>query len=216
MKVVSVNVGLPRDVEWRGEIVTTGIFKKPVNQRVQIQKLNIEGDRQADLTVHGGEDKAIYVYPAEHYQFWREELPEMDLSWGMFGENITAAGLSEQTAHIGDVLRIGTAEALVTQPRLPCHKLGIRFGRPDIIKRFLHSRRTGFYLKVLREGEVATEDTLHWVSRSASEVSVADIVRVYAFDKFDRETMQRAVQAEALPYSWRQHFHERLEKLTSG
>ena len=157
MGVVSVNVGLPRDVLWRGRAVTTGIFKSPVEGSVRMSTLNLEGDGQADLTVHGGTSKAVYVYPAEHYDFWRGELPDMKLSWGHFGENLTTRGLLEDAVHIGDVFRIGSALTRVTEPRMPCFKLGIRFGRADMVKLFLAARRTGFYLAVLEEGAVEAE-----------------------------------------------------------
>ncbi len=143
-KIISVNVGLPRLVVWRGATVSTGIFKSPVEGRVYLRTLNLEGDRQSDLSVHGGPLKAVYAYPSEHYDYWRAELPEMELPWGMFGENLTTEGLSEETVKIGDRFRIGEAELTVTQPRLPCHKLGIKFKRTDIIRRFLASGRTGF------------------------------------------------------------------------
>ena len=158
MKIISVNVGLPRLVMRNDEPVSTGIFKEPVAGRVMMRTLNLDGDRQADLSVHGGPEKAVYVYPSEHYDFWKRELPDMDLPWGMFGENLTTTGLFETEANIGDKFRIGTAEVMVTQPRMPCYKLGIRFGRADIIKRFLLSERTGFYLSVLKEGEVGAGD----------------------------------------------------------
>jgi MOSC domain-containing protein YiiM len=161
MKVVSINVGLPREVEWHGKIVRTSIFKEPVAGRVRVERLNVEGDRQSDLTVHGGADKAVYAYPAEHYPFWREELPGVDFPWGAFGENFTTEGLIEDGVHIGDQLTAGSAQFVVTQPRMPCFKLGIRFGRPDMVKRFLRSGRTGFYLAVAREGDVPKiQDTL--------------------------------------------------------
>jgi len=216
MKIVSVNVGLTREVDWKGEIVTTGIFKEPVNHRVPIRKLNLDGDQQADLTVHGGEDKAIYVYPSEQYEFWRRELPEMDLPWGMFGENFTVEGLFEELVNIGDRLRIGTAEVVVTQPRLPCYKLGVRFGRSDMVKRFLQSRRTGFYLRVLREGDVAAGDAIEWISRDPVKISVVDIVRLYAFDRQDWKTMRRATQVDALPAGWRTYFADQLAKLPAS
>src|SRR5260370_20195642 len=160
MQIISINVGLPREVEWRGRLVETGIFKQPVAGRVRIGRLNVEGDRQADLTVHGGADKAIYVYPSEHYAFWQEELPDIDLPWGTFGENFTTTGLLESDVHIGDRFRAGSSELVVTQPRMPCFKLGIRFGRPDMVKRFLRSGRTGFYLRVEREGDAAAGDAI--------------------------------------------------------
>src|SRR5437764_5732122 len=144
MQVISINVGLPREVAWRDQIVRTSIFKQPVSGRVQVDRLNIEGDRQSDLTVHGGIAKAVYVYPSEHYEFWRKELPDADLPWGAFGENLTTEGLLEDTVGIGDGLRVGTAEFAVTQPRMPCYKLAIRFDRADMLRRFLRSGRTGF------------------------------------------------------------------------
>src|SRR5467141_748297 len=159
MKLVSINVGLPREVRWHGKTVLTSIFKAPVEGSVKVGRLNLEGDRQSDLNVHGGADKAVYVYPAEHYAFWRAELPGVDLPGGAFGENFTTEGLIEDSVHIGDRLRIGSAEFVAMQPRMPCFKLGIRFGRPDMVKRFMHSGRTGFYLAVLQEGEVAAGDS---------------------------------------------------------
>src|SRR5712691_7209078 len=158
MKLSSINVGLPRDVDWRGKRIRTSIFKALVSGPVRVTTLNLEGDQQSDLSVHGGRDKAVYAYPSEHYAFWREELPGTDLPWGAFGENFTTEGMLEDTVRIGDRLRVGAAEFVVTQPRMPCFKLGVRFDRPDMVRRFQHSGRTGFYLAVLREGEVAAGD----------------------------------------------------------
>lgn len=160
MKLVSINVGLPREVQWRGKTLRTSIFKAPVSGRIWVKRLNVEGDRQSDLEVHGGSDKAVYAYPAEHYAFWREELPGMTLDWGGFGENFTTEGLLEDTVHIGDRVRIGSAEFVVTHPRMPCFKLGIRFGRQDMVKRFLRSGRTGFYMRVSQEGELTAGDAI--------------------------------------------------------
>ena len=179
MKLLSVNVGLPRDVEWRGESVRTSIFKEPVPGRVRVATLNLEGDRQSDLSVHGGTDKAVYAYPSEHYAFWRKEFPGMEFPWGAFGENLTTEGLSEDKVHIGDRLRAGSAEFVVTQPRMPCFKLAIRFNRPDIVKRFLRSGRTGFYLAVVREGDVGAGDAIEFAERDEARVSVADVVAKY-------------------------------------
>ncbi|HSB71063.1 MAG TPA: MOSC domain-containing protein [Candidatus Methylomirabilis sp.] len=213
MRLVSVNVGLPREVAAKGKRVRTGIFKEPVDGRVLLRTLNLEGDRQADLTVHGGPSKAVYAYPSEHYQYWRKELPDMHLPWGMFGENFTTEGLLEGQVHVGDRFRIGSAEVMVTEPRLPCYKLGVRFGREDIIKRFLHSGRTGFYFAVLREGEVEAGDAIEVIGRDDSRVTIPDIVRLYLLKRYDRadeEKVHRAVQVEALPESWRSHFRRRL------
>jgi MOSC domain-containing protein YiiM len=210
MKIISLNVGRPRLVVWDGRPVSTGIYKTPVEGRVMLRTLNLDGDRQADLTVHGGPSKAAYVYPAEHYGYWRDELPGMELPWGMFGENFTTEGLDESDVNIGDRFRLGDAEVMVTEPRMPCYKLGIKFGRTDILKRFLASGRTGFYFSVEREGEVGAGDKIDVVGRDEHKVSVADITRLYARDKNDFETMRRAVAVEALPESWRGHFRQQL------
>jgi MOSC domain-containing protein YiiM len=147
-------------VEWRGELVETAIFKSPVAGRVRVGRLKLDGDRQADLTVHGGADKAVYVYPSEHYAWWKEELPGVALPWGSFGENFTTEGVLETSTRVGDVLRAGSAEFVVTQPRMPCYKLNVRFGRPDMVKRFLRGGRPGLYLAVLREGDVGAGDAM--------------------------------------------------------
>ncbi|MGB9178505.1 MAG: MOSC domain-containing protein [Pyrinomonadaceae bacterium] len=212
MKIISVNVGLPREVVWRGQTVTTGIFKEPVAGGVLLRTLNLDGDRQADLSVHGGPDKAAYAYPAEHYEYWRAELPDMSLSWGMFGENFTTEGLHESEVCIGDRFRVGSAEVVVTQPRLPCYKLGVKFRRTDILKRFLASGRTGFYFSVAQEGEVWAGDEFELIARDESMVRVADITRLYVKDKNDVETMRRAIAVKALPEGWREYFRERIEK----
>jgi MOSC domain-containing protein YiiM len=206
MKVVSVNVGLPRDVEWRRDLVATAIHKAPVPGRVAVKRLNLEGDRQADLSVHGGPDKAVYAYPTEHYPSWREELPGVALPWGTFGENLSTEGLREPELRIGDRLRIGTAEFLVTQPRLPCFKLNVRFQRPDMVKRFLRQSRNGFYLAVLKEGDVGAGDSIALIPTQEDAVSVADIVALYTVDANNRGLMERAVRTSALPEGWRNHF----------
>jgi MOSC domain-containing protein YiiM len=177
MKVISVNVGLPREVTWRGKTVKTGIFKEPVNGHVILRRLNLEGDAQADLSVHGGPKKAVYVYPAEHYEFWRGELADVDLTWGIFGENLTTEGLLEGDVRTGDRLRIGSTEVEVTQPRLPCFKLGIRFGRRDMPKLFLAGGRPGFYCAVLKEGEVAPGDEVELLARDENQPTVLELFR---------------------------------------
>lgn len=213
MKVISVNVSLPREVSWRGRTVTTGIFKRPVAGRVIVRTLNLEGDRQADLRVHGGPYKAVYAYPSEHYPFWRHELPEMELPWGMFGENLTIEGLLESAVNIGDRFRIGSVELIVTQPRMPCYKLGVRFGREDMVKRFLRSGRTGFYFAVEREGEIGAGDSIVRIARGEHDITVADITRLYINDKTDLPVLRRVVELEALPEDWREYFRERIAKL---
>jgi MOSC domain-containing protein YiiM len=215
MKVLSVNVGLPREVGWQGKLVTTGIFKEPVNAPVMLRTLNLDGDQQADLTVHGGASKAVYVYPSEHYGYWRAELSGVDLPWGMFGENFTTEGLLEEAVYIGDRFRIGETEVMATEPRMPCYKLGIKFGRADIIKRFLASRRTGFYFAVVREGMVAAGDSIKLIGREQREIRIADITHVYAFEKNDVKAMRRAIEVKALPESWRGYFQHQLDKQLS-
>jgi MOSC domain-containing protein YiiM len=213
MRIISVNVGRPRLVLSNGQPVSTGIYKTPVEGRVMLRTLNLDGDRQADLTVHGGPTKAAYVYPAEHYNYWRDELPGTDLPWGMFGENFTTEGLAESAINIGDRFRLGSAEVTVTEPRMPCYKLGIKFGRTDIIRRFLASGRTGFYFSVQREGEVEAGDEIELLARDENNVTVADITRLYAREKDDVATLRRAISLEALPESWRDHFRQQLGKV---
>ncbi len=213
--MVSVNVGLPREVSWQGKLVTTGIFKKPVSRPMIMRTLNLDGDGQADLTVHGGASKAVYAYPSEHYDYWRAELPGVDLPWGMFGENFTTEGLLEEAIYIGDKFRIGGTEVMVTEPRMPCHKLGIKFGRADIVKRFLASRRTGFYFAVVREGMVGAGDAVELIGREQHEMSIADITRLYAFEKDDLKGLRRAIKVEALPDNWKGYFQHQLDKQLS-
>ena len=210
MKLLSVNAGLPREVEWRGKVVLTSIFKMPVPGRVRVTRLNVQGDQQSDLSVHGGADKAIYAYPSEHYAFWRNELPAIDFPWGAFGENLTTEGLLEDRVHIGDRFRAGSAEFIVTQPRMPCFKLGIRFDRPDMVKRFLRSGRTGFYLAVLREGDIGVGDAFDLIAAHDSQITVADVVGLYAADAANQDLLRRASELSPLPQSWREYFRERL------
>jgi MOSC domain-containing protein YiiM len=173
MRLLSVNAGLPREVEWQGRNVLTSIFKEPVPGRVRVERLNLDGDRQSDLTVHGGVYKAVYVYPSEHYPFWREQLGRPELAPGAFGENFTTEGLLETAVRIGDRLRIGSADFVVTQPRTPCFKLQIRFGRLDMVRRFMRSGRCGFYLAVTREGEVEKGDEIALVASDGPTVAAA-------------------------------------------
>ena len=213
MRLVSLNVGLPRGVTWHGQIVTTGIFKEPVSGRVALHKLNLDGDRQADLTAHGGELKAVYGYPMEHYAYWRKELPGRDLPFGVFGENFTTEGLLETSVHLGDRFSVGSAEIVVTQPRLPCYKLGIRFQSDWMVKRFLASARTGFYFAVAREGEVGAGDEIEFLSRDLHGVPVSEITRLYVAKSFkddDAAVLQRAMQIEAFPESWKSYLRARF------
>ena len=210
MQLVSVNVGLPQEVTWHGRVVRTSIWKDPVEGPVPVSVLNLAGDQQSDLSVHGGKEKAVYAYPREHYEYWRRELPATDLPWGTFGENFTTEGLLEPDIRIGDRIRVGSAEFLVTQPRMPCFKLGVRFGRDDMVKRFLRSGRSGFYLAVLREGEVATGNSIEFVGRDEHGVTVADIASLYARDQDNEDLLRRAVDVPALPESWKGYLRKRL------
>ena len=213
MKVLSISVGLPREVKWKGKTVSTAIFKEPVSGPVLLRQLNLEGDKQADLSVHGGPTKVVYTYPCEHYAFWRSELPEIELVWGMFGENFTTEGLKEESVHIGDVFQLGTARLVVTEPRMPCFKLTIRFEREDIVKRFLQSQRSGFYFGVEQEGTVQAGDRFELLSTDPQRLKVADVTRLYTTDKGDAELLKKAVATSALPEKWRGYFNHRLEKI---
>jgi MOSC domain-containing protein YiiM len=210
MKLISLNVGLPREVDSQGKLVTTGIFKEPVTGPLMVRALNIDGDRQADLSVHGGIDKAIYAYPSEHYEYWRGELPGVEFGWGMFGQNFTIEGLFEDSAYIGDRYRIDNIEVTITQPRLPCYKLGIRFGRPDMVKKFLASRRTGFYFAVKREGIVKAGDSIELPWAEINRKSLSQTSRVYAFERDDLETIEKALNVVSLPESWRGYFQHQI------
>jgi MOSC domain-containing protein YiiM len=219
MKVLSINVGLPKKVLFNGQTVTTAIFKDPVKGPIMLRKLNPDGDRQADLTVHGGVDKAVYSYPAEHYDYWRKQFPNIDLNWGMFGENFTTEGLMEDAVNVGDQFQIGSAKLVATQPRMPCYKLGVRFGRMDVVRRFLASGRPGIYFKVLKEGQVQVDDKIEIIRKDKNNVTVKDIVHLYvnkdhAVDNI--ETMRRAIKINALPEGWKYEFQQNIEQVEHG
>ena len=209
----SISVGLPQEVEWKGRVVSTAIYKEPVAGPVALGRLNLKGDKQADLSVHGGPTKVVYTYPSEHYAFWRSELPDMDLEWGMFGENFTTEGLNEELVHIGDVFRLGTTRLFVTEPRMPCFKLAIRFDRQDMVKRFLESQRSGFYFGVEQEGTVEAGDQFELLDVDPQRLTVADVTRLYTTAKDDVELLKKAVATPALPKKWRGYFNHRLEKI---
>ena len=211
MRVLSVNVGLPREVMWRGKSITTGIYKEPVAGRVPLRTLNLGGDRQADLRVHGGPEKAVYAYPAEFYELWSRERPELDFGPGVFGENLTTEGLVDDDVSVGDRFRIGTAELLATQPRLPCFKLGMKMGRNEFVLEFLERGLFGFYLAVIREGDVAAGDPIVELERDPRGLRVADVARLFTQDRDDLEGMRRAAAHDALPAGWRDYFRRRVE-----
>jgi MOSC domain-containing protein YiiM len=223
MKLISLNCGMPRRVLWRGQSVTTSIYKDPVVGRIALRALNLDGDRQSDLTVHGGKDKAVYCYPTEHYLYWQSELPGnagQSLPYGAFGENVSIAGLvqeglAEESIHVGDRFSVGSAEVAVTQPRLPCFKLIIKFGLDDMVKRFHDSRRSGFYVKVTREGDVGAGDEVALLEHGPNSVSIAEINRLYFAKEYDSRDVclvRRAIGTEALPDGWKSYFQEKLDR----
>jgi MOSC domain-containing protein YiiM len=215
MKVLSISVGLPRDVKWKGRTVSTSIFKEPVTGPVELRGLNLDGDKQADLSVHGGPTKVVYAYPSEHYPFWRSELPDTELDWGMFGENLTTEGLDEESVHIGDVFQLGTAQLIVTEPRMPCFKLAIRFGREDMVQRFLESQRSGVYFGVVQEGTMQAGDRFELISTDSRSLRVADVTRLHTTEKHNVDLLRKAVGTAALPEKWRSRFQHRLEQIES-
>ena len=208
MNVLSVNVGLPRAAEFNGMQVSTSIFKSAVTGRVAVRTLNIEGDKQSDLSVHGGQLKAVYLYPHEHHAYWSEQLGGQ-LEFGNFGENLTTEGILEDAVSLGDQLEIGTALFQVTQPRMPCYKLQFRFQREDMTKRFFISRKFGFYLAVLREGEIGAGDEIRIVAKDPSAVTVANAIGLFAGDIRDRELATRALTVGTLSTSWQEELRMR-------
>jgi MOSC domain-containing protein YiiM len=211
VKIVSLNVARPQLTVYKGASINTGIFKKPVSGRVMLRTLNLDGDRQADLSVHGGPHKAVYAYPSEHYGFWRKELPEMQLPWSMFGENFTTEGLEEDELRVGDRYRIGSATVMVRQPRIPCYKLAAKFQRDDILRRFLVSGRSGFYFSVEQEGEVEVGDSFELISRDHDGITIAEMNRLFVQEKYNRDLLQKAINTLALPEEWREYFLPRLK-----
>jgi MOSC domain-containing protein YiiM len=214
MKIISLNVGMPRIVrDAHGREVTTSIFKSPVPGPLLLRRLNLDGDLQSDLTVHGGKNKAVYAYASEHYDYWRRQLPDFEFTWGNFGENFTTEGLLEENAFLGDHYRVGGAVIKVAQPRLPCFKLAIRFDRPDMVKRFLASGRSGIYFSVVEEGMVDVGDTLTRVREDLRRISIADINRAYGDPQENLELIQRIVRQEVLPSGLHAEFSEILAAL---
>lgn len=213
MKIVSLNVGLPRLITWQGETFETGIFKDPVEGRVMLRTTNLDGDRQADLTVHGGPNKAAYAYSSEHYEFWRTELAKQVDNWGAFGENFTTAGLLETTVSVGDQYRIGSAVVRVTTPRLPCFKLAAKFRSNDILEQFLRSGRSGFYFSVTKEGEVGAGDEFELLEKEDPTLTIAEVNEIYVSRSPDRKTLERSLHVKTLPESWRYRFRARLDEI---
>jgi len=210
MKLISINVGRPRLVPSKGEVVSTGIYKNPVSGPVHVARLNLDGDRQADLTVHGGVNKAVYAYPVEHYEFWRERYPDFPWQWGAFGENLTTEGLLENSLHIGDQVAIGSVLLTVTQPRTPCFKLGIKFGTNRILKQFLESGRSGFYFSVAQEGDLEAGDDIRVIPSGADQITIAEANQLMIAKSVPSELLQRALSSANLSANWREHFREKF------
>lgn len=209
MRVLSVNVGLPRTFDWQGRPVVTGIFKDPVASPVALRRHNLDGDAQADLSVHGGPDKAVYAYPSEHYGPWRERLGR-PLPFGMFGENLTTEGLTEDAVHLGDEFLVGTARLVVTQPRMPCYKLGLRFDDPEMVKTFVQVGLPGIYFGIKEEGAIGPGDTIERVHVDRNCVSVADMLGLILDRQPAAESLLRVLAVPALAQVWRKEFEARL------
>jgi len=213
VKILSVNVGLPREFEYNKDTFMTAIFKAPAIGRVRVRTMNLEGDRQADLSVHGGVDKAVYAYPSEHYPFWKDAYPWLEMPWGMLGENITTEGMDEHVVNIGDQFRFGSSILMVRQPRMPCQKLAAKFGGADVGKRMIAGQRNGFYLSVVQEGEDAAGDSIELVHSSENSIKVSDVVLLHTAEKANRALLDRAIEAETLPEAWRARFAKKLAAL---
>ena len=211
MQLLSINVGQPKEVEYKGKQVLTSIFKNPVNGPVNVTTLNLEGDRQADLTVHGGIHKAVYVYPTEHLPYWSQQYPEKQFTYGSFGENLSTSGLLETDICIGDQLRIGRAEFSVTSPRFPCFKLGIKMNDPGFIKAFMQANRSGFYLMVLKEGVIAPGQEIEIIGSDGYNFSVEEFSRLYALDRYNQSLLRKAIKAPSITEDWKEFFEERLQ-----
>jgi MOSC domain-containing protein YiiM len=216
VKLVSLHVGRPQLVVYKGTTINTGIFKKPVPGPIQLRTLNLDGDRQADLSVHGGPNKAVYAYPSEHYPYWQQELPGTNLPFGAFGENFTTVGLAEDDLHIGDRLQIGSAIAMVRQPRTPCYKLAAKFQRDDMLERFLLSGRSGFYFSVEQEGTVAAEDSFALLTRNHDGITISEMNRLLVSERYDHDLLRKAIETGALPEQWREYFFERMQRVTAS
>ena len=212
MKLLSVNVSEPRSIVYNDQVIQTSIFKEPVSGRVMMREMNIDGDAQADLRNHGGIHKAAYAYPIENYEFWKKELNRNDFTYGQFGENLTVEGMTEDTTHIGDVFRIGAAVVQVTQPRIPCYKLGIKMGSAEFVRTFLQSCRLGIYIRVLEEGEIGAGDTIERTQEDPERMSVREIARLHNIDTTNMEGAKKALRIQALAPNLQQDFKNKLKK----
>ncbi|MBU6450554.1 MAG: MOSC domain-containing protein [Cyanobacteria bacterium REEB67] len=209
--VLRICVSKAKNVEWNGGLVATGIFKLPVEGKVKVRRLNLDGDEQADLTVHGGRDKAVYAYPSEHYGYWKQELPERDLEWGSFGENLTTSGFDQTSLCIGDKLQIGTAQFVVTQPRMPCFKLGIRLADPGMVRRFFRSGKWGYYLAVLEEGEIGAGDQITHLGGDGNGVTLADVSQCFTDPSVDAALLAKVFDSN-LAMQMKEHLEYQIAR----
>src|ERR1700739_625456 len=215
-QLLSVNVGLPREVEWKGRIVRSAIWKNPVEGRCRIRRLNLDGDGQADLAGHGGENRAVFVYQIESYRHWQEQLNRSDFIHGQFGENFTITGLPDDAVCIGDRFQIGSAMFEVSQPRVTCYRVGIRMNEPRMPALLTSSGRPGFYFRVLREGEVGAGDEIVKVGEAKEQMTVAEINALLYSPNHPRDRLERALQIEALSPGWRRSFETLLQSPATG
>lgn len=209
MQVVSINVSSVKTVDDGRREFTTGIFKTPISERVMVRTLNIDGDKQADLQAHGGPYKAVYAYSLENYQFWLKEIGQ-EYPPGQFGENLTLDAGLETDIFVGDIFEVGGAILQVTQPRVPCFKLAHKMGDPGFVKKFMVAKRTGFYLRVVQEGEIGVGDEMRRTATDPNGVSVHGIFHLLYFDSSDKEMAQRALNIESLSPGWRGSMEEIL------
>jgi MOSC domain-containing protein YiiM len=201
LKIISTNIGRIREVEWRGRKITTGIFKESVDEPLFLGKRGVNRDEVADLKVHGGSDKACYLYSADHYEYWKSQFPDASWKWGIFGENLTVKRLDEGKIKIGDTYRVGTAVIQVSQPRLPCYKLGIRFGNAGIVKKFLNAPFPGVYTRVVDEGYVRTGDKMHLVKENREGMTVREVYSLFSSQKDNTALRNIACEQEFLAES---------------
>ncbi|QCK14197.1 MOSC domain-containing protein [Mangrovivirga cuniculi] len=213
MQLKSIFVGKPKEVMYNGKIISTGIFKNEISGAVKVNKYNLEGDKQADLTVHGGENKAVYAYPVEHYEFWKKIRPDLQFEPGVFGENLSVSGLFEGEVNVGDQYKIGTAVLSVTTPRLPCFKLGIRMNDTKIIKDFMDAERSGFYFKVIKEGVINPGDKIELIHQDSYGLTICDLVKLHTTEKTNSELLLKAIEAPELQDDWKEKFAEKLNEL---
>lgn len=212
MKLNAIFVGKPITVNFQGREVETSIYKELVTGSVKVNALNIEGDKQADLTVHGGVDKAVYTYPSEHYDFWKERRPDLTFELGTFGENLSISGLDEKVC-IGDVFQIGTTVFAITIPRMPCFKLGIKMGDSGFVRDFMKEGRNGWYFKVLKEGSIEAGNEIKKIDEDGYNLSIKEVIELYTIQKKNKTLLEKAINSPSLPQDWIDYFEVKMTHL---